>query len=443
MEDLEEEETENRGKSLKKVYFIENPMVKLISDEKINSFFEDTKRDNWVVKVSSVLTFYKEIFYEVKFNLGLEQRSYWIYKTLNFNYRRLEYFSYFIVLIINSMLMGSLITSNIESYSSYYYAAMGMGILLIAINFVFMIIFMTSRYLFLIEIEQKKREKDDDYDSLLTKFHIYFLDTIVLNSTFSYMFMNAAIGTIGIIVPKSTFAFALLLFSFTRFNKSASLLLRAFKEGLNQLIYMIVFLIILVWTYACIAFYFENDNYNNFQLGDQSIENICNSIIQCFITFFNYGVRNGGGIGDIMPKITFDPTTNFVGRFLTDMLFFIIIVLLFLNMINGIIINTFSALREDLEIKTHDVENNCFICNLDKSTLGRKKIKFEDHFAKQHYIKDYLLFLIGVRLKKEIDLDPDETRVLDSLTNSDVSFFPSEKMLDWDWSIVEKEEESI
>lgn len=440
MEDLEEEEIDNSGKSLKKVYFIENPMVKLINDEKIANFFDETKRDNWVVKVSSVLSFYKEIFYEVKFNLGLEKRSFWIYKTLNFNYKRLEHFSYFIVLIINSMLMGSLLNSNINDYSNYYYAAMGMGILLIILNAAFMLVFMTSRYLFLVELELKKREKEEDFNRIWSKFRIYVLDTVLLNSTFLYMLVNTVVGIVGVILPQSTFAFALLLFNFTRFNKSASLLLKAFQEGLSQLIYMIFFLAILIWVYASVAFYFENSNYDNYALALGDPENICGNILHCFITFFNYGVRNGGGIGDIMPKITFTPTSNFVGRFLTDMLFFIVIVLLFLNMINGIIINTFSALREDLEIKTNDVENNCFICNLDKSTLGRKKIKFDDHFNKQHYIKDYLLFLIGVRLKKEIDLDPDETRVLESLTNNDVSFFPSEKMLDWDWTIVEKDE---
>ena len=106
-------------------------------------------------------------------------------------------------------------------------------------------------------------------------------------------------------------------------------------------------------------------------------------------------------------------------------------------MINGIIINTFTAMRQDIETKLNDMNNNCFMCNLDRSVFQKKGIEFTDHINNHHYIKDYLIYFIIIRLKNEIDLDPDESRILNQIKNNDVSFFPSFKCLDWDWSIVE------
>ena len=175
------------------------------------------------------------------------------------------------------------------------------------------------------------------------------------------------------------------------------------------------------------------------------VGNICETPFNCFISFMSYGVKNGGLIGDPTPltrsKLSITNTMmqegSSYGRFVVDFSFFVIIILLFLNMINGIIINTFSQLREEQEIKKFDVENNCFICNLDKNTFQKKKINFIHHVQKQHGIKDYLLFLINIKLKPEKDLDPDETRCIDALKINDVSFFPCEKALDWDWTVVE------
>lgn len=437
---FEEEEKKKEGaKALKKVYFIENPLVKLISDGKINDFFEATERTNWVTKVSSVLNLYKEVFLEIKFNLGLKERNIWLYHTLNLNYGRLELISFFLILVINFLLILSMNEDNVDDESTYYFTVVGLGLVHLILNTTFFMVFMTSRYRFLTYLENKKRQNSFDFNEFSTKVKIYFVDTLLKNSTLLYLLANMIIGIIGITNPKTTFSFVLLLISFSRFSKNANLLVSSFQNGMGQMAYLILFLIIIIWVYANVAFYFLNDNY--IVPISTGKENICKSIIQCFISFFNYGVRNGGGIGDIMPKVRFEPISQYIGRFFIDMLFFIIIILLFLNMINGIIIDTFSALREDLEAKAYDVENNCFICNLDKTTLERRKINFDFHFNKQHYIKDYLLFLINVKLKKEVDLDPDETLVAKALSKNDVSFFPSEKLLDWNWTLVEKEKE--
>ena len=56
------------------------------------------------------------------------------------------------------------------------------------------------------------------------------------------------------------------------------------------------------------------------------------------------GLRNGGGIGDVLRS----PSNNeslFAFRVLYDMLFFFIVIIIVLNLIFGVIIDTFADLR--------------------------------------------------------------------------------------------------
>jgi hypothetical protein len=431
---LEQDQKKNLG--LKKVYFIDNPLVKLISHEELQEFFETTERSSWLVKVSSVLNLYKKFYHEILFNTNLKERNIWLYYTLNINYNKFELLTYFLILVINFMLIAGLTLENYKQFNTYYYVTMVIGSVIVFINGITLLIFLSSRYRFLIDFDYKKAvaEKTLNWKK---KIEIYLLDNLLLNSTGFFLISNFTLGIVGIISPRTTFAFSILLLHFSKFSEPAKILVKAFKSSIGQMFYMILFLVILVWIYSLIAFYFANSEYIIGISGDVE-ENICGSVVQCFISFFNYGVRNGGGIGDVMPKKNF--VSGYGGRWVIDVLFFIIIVLLFLNMINGIIINTFSQLREDQEVLSEDIKNNCFICNLDKNTLQKKKINFNNHSSKQHYIKDYLLYLINVRLKPEKDLDPDETRVSEALKINEVSFFPCEKTLDWDWTLVEAEE---
>ncbi len=77
-----------------------------------------------------------------------------------------------------------------------------------------------------------------------------------------------------------------------------------------------------------------NDNYLiQIERGTLDKENICQNISQCFISFFSYGVRNGGGIGDILQMLSFD-NISYTSRYIVDMIYFIVVILIFLNMIN-------------------------------------------------------------------------------------------------------------
>ena len=94
----------------------------------------------------------------------------------------------------------------------------------------------------------------------------------------------------------------------------------------------------------------------------------------CIVTTFNQGRRNGGGIGDVLrsPSIT-EGHSSFAARVIYDMLFFFVVIIIVLNLIFGVIIDTFADLRSEKQQKEDILKNSCFIC-------GKKKLRITIEF---------------------------------------------------------------
>ena len=56
-------------------------------------------------------------------------------------------------------------------------------------------------------------------------------------------------------------------------------------------------------------------------------------------------------------------------RAIFDLSFFLIVIIMFFNIIFGIIIDTFAELRDNKRQIDEDIRNNCFICNIDRQTV--------------------------------------------------------------------------
>jgi hypothetical protein len=73
---------------------------------------------------------------------------------------------------------------------------------------------------------------------------------------------------------------------------------------------------------------------------------VCSSMKSCFFTSLNLGLRNGGGIAESMLITDIESAKyNFYGKLLFDLGFFMFVNIICLNVIFGIIIDTFSELR--------------------------------------------------------------------------------------------------
>ncbi|XP_058178400.1 inositol 1,4,5-trisphosphate receptor [Anopheles ziemanni] len=136
----------------------------------------------------------------------------------------------------------------------------------------------------------------------------------------------------------------------------------------------------------------------------------CDSMIMCIITTMNQGLRNGGGIGDIL-RAPSRKETLFVPRVIYDLLFFFIVIIIVLNLIFGVIIDTFADLRSEKQQKELILKNTCFICGLNRSAFDNKTVSFEEHIKNEHNMWHYLYFIVLVKVKDPTEFTGPESYV--------------------------------
>ncbi len=75
---------------------------------------------------------------------------------------------------------------------------------------------------------------------------------------------------------------------------------------------------------------------------------------------------------------------RYLVRFIYDLSFFAIITVIFLNIIFGIIIDTFGGLRDEKNAMYEDMKSKCFICGLDRYLFDKEGAGFDTHIEKDH-----------------------------------------------------------
>uniref|UniRef100_A0A669DV13 Inositol 1,4,5-trisphosphate receptor n=1 Tax=Oreochromis niloticus TaxID=8128 RepID=A0A669DV13_ORENI len=131
-------------------------------------------------------------------------------------------------------------------------------------------------------------------------------------------------------------------------------------------------------------------------------ERACDTLLMCIVTVLNHGLRNGGGVGDVLRK----PSKNeplFPARVVYDLLFYFIVIIIVLNLIFGVIIDTFADLRSEKQKKEEILKTTCFICGLERDKFDNKTVSFEEHIKLEHNIWNYLYFIVLVREKNKTD----------------------------------------
>lgn len=139
----------------------------------------------------------------------------------------------------------------------------------------------------------------------------------------------------------------------------------------------------------------------------------------------DYGVRAGGGMGDILPMISYnDNTSYYFGQFFYNMVFYILIILILGNIFLGIIVDTFAALRDQNEFTEEDKNLKCYICQIWRDQCLNKKIDYEKHIKEDHFTWNYVYFLTYLHITNPNDFNALENYLWDMLSQKDISWFP-------------------
>lgn len=132
----------------------------------------------------------------------------------------------------------------------------------------------------------------------------------------------------------------------------------------------------------------------------------CDTLLQCFTTTAVYGMTAGGGTREVLgPGNTRGYYSDFfyLGRILFDLLFWLFIPVVAMNLILGIIVDTFSELRTEEAERELEFSSKCFICSLPDHEFNGDG-GFQEHIETEHNMWNYLYLALQLSQQAENDL---------------------------------------
>ena len=201
----------------------------------------------------------------------------------------------------------------------------------------------------------------------------------------------------------------------------------AVSKNVSQFLWTLFILVVVITVYSSIGFFFLNDTFSS---DDGPY---CTTAFSCFMNTLNLGLRNGGGIGDAIQTQPYDPADVglFVWRIVFDMSFFIIMIILLLNLIFGMIIDSFGELRDQKTSNDEDQKNVCFICGIERSEFERHT-SYEEHVRDDHNPWNYVYYIVYLldRFKTaKVEMTDIENLVLDKYNQKNIGWVPIGKSL--------------
>uniref|UniRef100_A0A182TIU4 Ryanodine receptor 3, brain n=1 Tax=Anopheles melas TaxID=34690 RepID=A0A182TIU4_9DIPT len=244
----------------------------------------------------------------------------------------------------------------------------------------------------------------------------------------------------GVTITDNSFLYSLWYFSFSvmgNFNqfffaahlldvavgfKTLRTILQSVTHNGKQLVLTVMLLTIIVYIYTVIAFNFFRKFYVQEDDDGEEGDRKCHDMATCFVFHLYKGVRAGGGIGDEIGDPDGDEYE--VYRILFDITFFFFVIVILLAIIQGLIIDAFGELRDQLESVKEDMESNCFICGIGKDYFDKVPHGFDTHVAQEHNLANYMFFLMHLINKPDTEYTGQETYVWNMYQQRCWDFFP-------------------
>uniref|UniRef100_A0A8C1G6M7 Inositol 1,4,5-trisphosphate receptor n=1 Tax=Cyprinus carpio TaxID=7962 RepID=A0A8C1G6M7_CYPCA len=258
------------------------------------------------------------------------------------------------------------------------------------------------------------------------------------------------------------FFYSILLFDLVRREETLLNVMRSVTKNGRSIFLTAVLAIILVYLFSIVGFLFFKDDFLMevdrlpaliffYQClctfvcmfipveeeNEDGTERVCDTLLMCIITVLNHGLRNGGGIADVLRKLSKEEPM-FPARVVYDLLFFFIVIIIVLNLIFGVIIDTFADLRSEKQRKEEILKTTCFICGLERDKFDNKTVSFEEHIKSEHNMWHYLYFLVLVKVKDPTEYTGPESYVAQMIKEKNLDWFPRMRAM----SLVSSEGES-
>ena len=414
-----------------------HPYSKYLSSDSKSEFLRNVDRKNRYSKLYDLIESSEYFRLEIIYNFNYLRTNKLFRMSTEINYRIFGYISFLVALCLNFVLFSTLHNNGQDSY--------GGGITVNIIDFIsygFSIIFalivlfwFLTKYQLYYEIEKAKylqhHYNKSNYGINNLTFRDYLsinYETIMGKGELDPLFYFIFFILLGSFYDQLRFLFSFSLLSILSLNQSLKNIALSFFTKGNFLMWTSLFTLVLLYEYSGWGFFFQRDRFYETS-GRDKPEEMCKSLLYCFLTMINNGMRWHCGIGKITRSesyiLHFWP---FVHRFCFDLLFFWLIEVVMLKILYGIILDSFSELRQTHNLIEKDMTNNCFICNLDKDECEKNNINFQEHCEKVHNVWDYAFYMITLRMNDTTNLNAINLRNKQKILEKSVDWLPDSSL---------------
>jgi hypothetical protein len=416
---------------LVKVIFINKPSFRFLTEKDSHDFLEMAIKKEPSIRKYLMLEHVEERLapiIEVRKKLWMQKS-----KLLNFIYN-IDYsyhvrLSVLISLLTNIMLVFSMKYDNIDSptltpYDVNYAPVQNYISYLNTLHLAYIGPLIFSFISFKIFEDSKLNKSYNIFSALCTICSIINYETFIL-------VWNFTCGCLASISTPFCFFYALQLFSMMSIFPIMKAAISSIFLRYGQFLSTALLLIIVCIFYGSICIFFLNSGMAD---GDSG-KSTCETFWQCVLHIFNGGIRSGS-LGFPVKAIS---ATGYWQEFVVDWTFYLIVILILLNFVNGIIVDTFNELYEANLVKIETLQDTCFICDQKRSKFEVVGVDFEKHKFSDHLLLNYFYYIIRIKSENKHDLNALDSQVLESIVARRTDFIPVKKS--WDMMHIGDDEE--
>lgn len=171
--------------------------------------------------------------------------------------------------------------------------------------------------------------------------------------------------------------------------------------------------------------------------NEVDINGYCDNIYNCFLSVLHIGITTNSGLSIIGGELSRN-NKEYFKKYLIDITFYFLVMVLIFNVIFSLIIDGLTQLREKMKIRRKNIKEFCFVCGIQKYVFEIKGNGWLNHYKYEHNIFAYLYYVIELQQKEMSDCDGLEKFVKMSVEKNDFKFLPLNQAL----SLQEKKDEN-
>ena len=433
------------------ILYTKLPSMKFLSKETQKDFNKSVNRDNETSKKNDLMRYIEYFFKEIKYYK--KYRNKWSFFLLKIDFHYMIILSYLYALIYNLLLLftikgdnqiskpdiikerfqntlkiQSFIDNSINKWNSTYivleYIYLSLNLSLIII----WILYKLPLYYKIDQIKYKEMNKINRNKKLyfLNKLYILFRMSFIDRNYISMLIYEFIIEIICILHKRSEIIYAFLLLPILFINKTLKNIMISIKLNYRQFTLTLCLAFIIMYIFSNVYFFFLNSDFYS-ELNYYS-DNYCKTLIFSFLNAIDSGLRARGGIGDTANRISFlKNKKHYIIRLILDDIFFLLIVIIMIDMVFGIIIKSFDELRHRSQKYQKDRKNYCYICHSNRDSLEKIRINFKEHIKESHYLWNYVEYMISLKMKDIHDLNDVNQYIREKIDKKDITWLPTYK----------------